>query len=549
MNHTANQPFSKSLTQAPKHLVIVGCGFTGTSALFQLVHNYPVERITVFEKAETFGPGYAYQPDECPHYLMNNTNDSLCLLPQNRLAFHVWLQQKYGDGHKSIDTTASGHVPRSVFGEFLQEVIQTVKITAAVKGVALSFINEEVECIQEPNGVLVQSKNHRITGDAVVLCTGRSPTIDNFPHPSSASSSVYFSDHIRNSALDNLPSDAHVHVLGCSLSAYDVVNRLFAESTGCSFSIKGEHYEFNAGNNQRHVTLCSRSGRLKHAQSTKQIKVKSDVATRKTSQKPRHRIYFTIENWRRLARPLSLHQIADTLIQELEANGEFVDKEKLATPYANCDTLISMNQRAMQLLTQSISAALTDASSNLIVDLLDDAQLDLWNLFAEQLLSIEAEQQYRSIVESAILNYLAPAPVSTLQKLLALQKAGRLHIVSGVSEVSFDPAEDQYCISHVHGTETAKVLVNTTGATARYITQKEQAPLIKQLHDAALLHGYQREGQRLQGASVDMQTFKANGSQHIYLANALLWGPGFFTSSAFTMATIVDKLLKNLFSR
>lgn len=39
-----------------KHVAIVGCGFTGTSALHQLVERYPVERVTVFESTGDFGP-------------------------------------------------------------------------------------------------------------------------------------------------------------------------------------------------------------------------------------------------------------------------------------------------------------------------------------------------------------------------------------------------------------------------------------------------------------------------------------------------------------
>jgi hypothetical protein len=45
-----------------------------------------------------------------------------------------------------------------------------------------------------------------------------------------------------------------------------------------------------------------------------------------------------------------------------------------------------------------------------------------------------------------------------------------------------------------------------------------------------------------------MKTFRAIGSRHIYMANMLLWGPGFFTSSVFLMASIVERLLRGAFS-
>lgn len=46
------------------HAVIIGCGFTGTTALHQLVHHYPVTEVTVFEASATFGPGFPYQVTE-----------------------------------------------------------------------------------------------------------------------------------------------------------------------------------------------------------------------------------------------------------------------------------------------------------------------------------------------------------------------------------------------------------------------------------------------------------------------------------------------------
>jgi uncharacterized NAD(P)/FAD-binding protein YdhS len=39
-----------------RHVAIVGCGFTGTSAFFQLVDRYPVREISIFEKSSRFGP-------------------------------------------------------------------------------------------------------------------------------------------------------------------------------------------------------------------------------------------------------------------------------------------------------------------------------------------------------------------------------------------------------------------------------------------------------------------------------------------------------------
>jgi hypothetical protein len=67
------------------------------------------------------------------------------------------------------------------------------------------------------------------------------------------------------------------------------------------------------------------------------------------------------------------------------------------------------------------------------------------------------------------------------------------------------------------------------------------------LYHRGALRAYALGGVEHDGADVDMSTSRTIGSQSIYLANMFLWGPGFFTSSAFTMATIVERLLRALY--
>ena len=92
------------------------------------------------------------------------------------------------------------------------------------------------------------------------------------------------------------------------------------------------------------------------------------------------------------------------------------------------------------------------------------------------------------------------------------------------------------------------MLINATGAADRDVNSDKQPDLIKCLRGRGLLKSYKRNGMPSKGASVDMNTFCIEGASNIYLANMLLWGPGFFTSSAYMMATVVERLLTNLFA-
>lgn len=124
----------------PKHIAIVGCGFTGTSAFFQLVDQYPINEITIFETTGEFGLGYPYRVDDSADYLLNNTNDTLCLVPSNRRAFLSWLETKPAFAGK-IDPR--GHLPRAVFGMFLTDAFEAARVSAAVKGIKVTLVPHE----------------------------------------------------------------------------------------------------------------------------------------------------------------------------------------------------------------------------------------------------------------------------------------------------------------------------------------------------------------------------------------------------------------------
>jgi hypothetical protein len=100
-------------------------------------------------------------------------------------------------------------------------------------------------------------------------------------------------------------------------------------------------------------------------------------------------------------------------------------------------------------------------------------------------------------------------------------------------------------VSHDFGKERAKVLINATGRVDRQLASSRQPRLVTSLREAGYLRPYNRAGTIGNGIAVDMRSFRAEGSRNIYIANMLLWGPGFFTSSAFMMATIVERLLEH----
>jgi uncharacterized NAD(P)/FAD-binding protein YdhS len=519
-----------------EHIALVGCGFTGTSASFQLVDRYPIKEITIFEASGEFGPGYPYQTKECRDYLINNTTDTMCLVASNRRAFLDWLR---GQQDLQIDLDPSGHLPRSIYGAFLKDIFATTQRAAGAKGISVNLVPCEVTAINETaNGrVEIGWSNGNIVADAAILTTGRCPDVDDYPRPTAGAPARYLTTHVMSTDFDDLALDAVVHVLGASLSAYDVINRVFSADTGCRFVRDADGaLIYEAGGNERRVVLCSRSGRLKGMQSRHPI----DLS----------RQYLTIEALRKAACSdgLRLSDLEMMIKREANEHGIELDWSAIIDPYRECASSQDVSARAAELLSNAIDLATSVQPRNFLVDLCADAQVEIWDAFAERLLKADEELLYRDRIESAAFCYFAPCPVLTGEKLLALHRAGRLSFIKGAREVRLSDDEATYSITHDFGEERAAVLVNATSSVDRDISSPRQSKLIKSLANRGLLSSYMRNGQSMKGVSVDMTTFRANSRCNIYVANMLLWGPGFFTSSAFTMASIIDRLLCGMFS-
>jgi hypothetical protein len=226
-----------------------------------------------------------------------------------------------------------------------------------------------------------------------------------------------------------------------------------------------------------------------------------------------------------------------------------IDRQQMADPYAACDTEEQLNQQAMSLLEGDIDAAAGDESStaNFVVDYLDAAQFEIWDVFASRALSPEQEALYRAKYESAMLSYAAPCPSSTAQKVLALMQSGHLRIVSGIKSITMLPDKSSFELEHRFGKDQAPYIVNASGVVDRSIGSERQSTLITNLTRKGMLSEYRRLADTRNGIAVDLESFQSEDTRNVYVANMFLWGPGFFVSSAIMMATVIKRLLDATF--
>ena len=428
-------------------------------------------------------------------------------------------------------------MPRAVYGEFLQDVFHSTRTLAAVKGIDVELVAATVTDISEnvTGKASIHWENGETTADAVLLTTGKCPEMVPISGSTSNTPDAHlFRDHVSNKALDSIPLNAQIHIVGASLSAFDVINRAFSTQTGCEFVRRsGGELQFIPGPNNRRVILMSRSGRIK--------------AVAPIDPEPIVRENFTYLKLVAEAgeRGITLHQIAKAIEADAALNGYLLNYEDIAMPYAGCKTHSDVQTRAADLLEDSIAKA--NAGKTFVFNLITDALGEIWDAFLQNRLTAEAERDYRRLYESAVLAMSAPCPIATAEKILTLIRAGRVEVVKGARAAEYDPASKRFRVSHDFGTLKAKYLVNAAGVRNRTVTSGDQPALIQAMVKRGLMESYKRDDIDLPGALVDPTSFRLPASQNIYLANMFLWGPTFFTSSARTMATIVEKVLSQMY--
>jgi hypothetical protein len=91
------------------------------------------------------------------------------------------------------------------------------------------------------------------------------------------------------------------------------------------------------------------------------------------------------------------------------------------------------------------------------------------------------------------------------------------------------------------------VLVDCSGALDRRLDSPNQPPLYASMYAAGLLRPFELDGEPREGIAVDMASYRALGTRAVHVAGMMLWGPAFFTSSAYLAARVVERALGAMF--
>lgn len=206
-------------------IVIVGAGFSGTMVAANLLRRPPSgpTRLILIERAEAVGRGVAYADRTFP-YLLN--------VPAGRMSANAAAPNEFLQfvRRRIPGTTGEDFVPRSLYGEYLQQVLLAAQLSAP-RNVQLETWRGEVSAIRRMERHLPLqldlTDGRKVTADDVVLALGN-------PRPTAFPAAATIADHpayIADPWAQDLKFSHQQTVLliGTGLTMADVVNAATAD--------------------------------------------------------------------------------------------------------------------------------------------------------------------------------------------------------------------------------------------------------------------------------------------------------------------------------
>lgn len=212
-----------NLREESPSIAIIGGGFSGTMVAVHLLKNPTAfKRIQLIERRSICGTGVAYGVDsDC--FLLNVPAGKMSAFPDQPLHFLNWLQTHQ---QCSKNYTANCFVPRRLYGEYLQSILQDAVAHSPLKLERIKSQATNLEIVSEPNRqatIITLKDGRKLHANKVVLALGNFPP-SNPPisHSSFYTSPRYIRDIWATNALTSIP-DHPILILGTGLTLIDVV--------------------------------------------------------------------------------------------------------------------------------------------------------------------------------------------------------------------------------------------------------------------------------------------------------------------------------------
>ncbi len=210
-----------------RHVVVAGGGASGTllaASLLRLARR-PLQ-VTVVDPSPSLGRGRAYAAGP-PEHLLNVRAAGMSALADDPSHFARWLSRRL-PGLRAPD---EAFAPRALYGDYLGEVLEGAR-RAAARGVELVHRRDAVvDAGVDGYGVrCALASGESLAADHLAVATGNAPSRPPLEPPPGAS--WRWEDPLDAAAVDSLPADAPVAVVGTGLTLVDLLVRLDARGHG-----------------------------------------------------------------------------------------------------------------------------------------------------------------------------------------------------------------------------------------------------------------------------------------------------------------------------
>lgn len=200
-----------------EHIAVIGSGFCGTALAVQLLRNAkgPL-RLSLINRSGRLARGLAYGT-RSPSHILNVPAERMSLFPEQPSDFLDFARRQMPDAGPG------DFLPRHLYGDYLQDRLGHA-IAEAAPGVRFSSICQQaLELVDQGDHLrLMLDDGQPLDSRKVVIATGNFAPATPAPLKPLESDPRYLRDPWSAGALETIPTDARVLLLGTGLTMYDM---------------------------------------------------------------------------------------------------------------------------------------------------------------------------------------------------------------------------------------------------------------------------------------------------------------------------------------
>lgn len=419
-------PAKKAITISAKQstrIAIIGAAASGTAMLASLIQKMPIgAEIFVFNQTDIFGPGYVYDLNQPPCFLLNrnvkNTqsiwgNESFAQWLSNNstliLAKHGKWKKLFPDSMEILRKSVlkvydDAILPRSVYGMYLAECFSNLIKLAKSKGINVVTLKEMVIDVSS-NSISFGTSHSPMVIDVDFIIFSSGHWQSSKPIEYGYAKGFYNNPIVLGLAHNDMTKikDKQVLIKGASLSAIDAAVLVL---------------ELGA----KKVTMFSRHGKLNSISGL---------------WKERPLQHLTLENLEKLASEqqsnkqyFRLDHVFQLMVKELQLVGIELDWEEIKSPANSIQSMrveIDQCRNGQEFVWRTIFESAFPIHQEIFKKLHpDDKKVFITHFF------------------STFMSYNATTPLASLERLLKYVDDGKLEVRSGEVDISYDQSTQSF---------------------------------------------------------------------------------------------------------